>query len=102
MNKEQKPRPKATGQVCLRPKRGSSLVGQQAKDLALSLQQLGSLLWHGFDCWPGSFHKSRVWPKTNKQTNKNKQNSKPNQEKGAKYKICKICNTSYKPRVSTH
>ena len=82
MNKEQKPRPKATGQVCLRPKRGSSLVGQQAKDLALSLQQLGSLLWHGFDCWPGSFHKSRVWPKTNKQTNKQtKTNKTQNQTK---------------------
>ena len=34
---------------------GSS-VAQQAKDLALPLQQLGSLLWWGFDPWPGKFH----------------------------------------------
>ena len=27
----------------------SSLVAQQVEDLALSLQQLGSLLWHMFD-----------------------------------------------------
>ena len=25
------------------------------KDLALSLQWLGSLLWHGFKSWPGNF-----------------------------------------------
>ena len=25
---------------------------QQVKDSALSLQQLGPLLWHGFDPWP--------------------------------------------------
>ena len=42
---------------------------QWVKDLALSLQQLGSLLWHGFDPWSGNFHmtwslpknKMRVW-----------------------------------------
>ena len=33
----------------------SSLVAQQVKEPALSLQQLGSLLWHGFDPWPGNF-----------------------------------------------
>ena len=30
----------------------SSLMAQQVKDLALSQQQLRSLLWHGFDPWP--------------------------------------------------
>ena len=34
----------------------SSLVKQWDKDLALSLQQLESLLWHRFSPWPGSFH----------------------------------------------
>ena len=28
-------------------------MAQQVKDLALSLQQLGSVLWHGFNPWPG-------------------------------------------------
>ena len=31
-------------------------MAQRVKDLALSLQQLGPLLWHGFDYWPGNFH----------------------------------------------
>ena len=30
----------------------SSLVAQWVKDLALSLQHFGSLLWHGFNPWP--------------------------------------------------
>ena len=34
----------------------SSLVLQRIKDPTLSLQWLGSLLWHGFDPWPGNFH----------------------------------------------
>ena len=29
-------------------------MAQQVKDPALSLQQLGSLLWHGFDAWHGT------------------------------------------------
>ena len=29
-----------------------SLVAEQVKDPALSLQWLGSLLWSGFDPWP--------------------------------------------------
>ena len=37
----------------------SSLVAQWIKDLALSLLQLGSLLWLGFDPWPLSW----AWPK---------------------------------------
>lgn len=31
---------------------------QQVKDPVLPLQQLGSLLWYGFDTWPGDVH----WP----------------------------------------
>ena len=34
----------------------SSLVVQQVKVSGLSLQQLGSLLWWGFDPWPGYLH----------------------------------------------
>ena len=33
----------------------SSLVVQGVKDLALSLQRLGSLLWSRFDPWPRNF-----------------------------------------------
>lgn len=36
----------------------SSLVVQQVKDLALSLQQLGLLLWHEFDPWLGQKNNS--------------------------------------------
>ena len=32
------------------------LVAQWAEDLALSLQQLGLLLWYGFGPWPRNFH----------------------------------------------
>ena len=35
---------------------GSSLVVQRVEDPALLLQQLGSLLWWGFDPWSGNFH----------------------------------------------
>ena len=45
------------------PSPWSSLVVQQVKDLALSLQWLWSLLWHGFDPWPRNFHMPQVWPK---------------------------------------
>jgi len=38
----------------------SSLVAQQVKNLALSLQQLGSLLWCSFSPWPGDFHLLQV------------------------------------------
>ena len=31
-------------------------MAQWVKDLVLSLQQLRSLLWHGFDPWPRNFH----------------------------------------------
>ena len=35
---------------------GGPFVVQQVKDLVLSQQQPGSLLWRGFDLWPGNFH----------------------------------------------
>ena len=41
---------------------GISLV-QQVGDLSLSLQWLRSLLWCGFDSWPGSFPMPPDWPK---------------------------------------
>ena len=51
----------------------SSFSVQQVKDPVLSLQQLGSLLWHGFDLWPRNFHMAWV---CQKKTNKNKQTHK--------------------------
>ena len=37
-----------------------------AQCLALSLQQLGSLMKHRFDPWPGNFHMLQVWTKKKK------------------------------------
>ena len=42
---------------------GSSFVVQWVNDLALSLQQLWSLLCFRFSPWLGNFHMSQVWPK---------------------------------------
>ena len=36
---------------------------QWVKDPALSLQVLRSLLYHGFDPWPGNFHMPQAQPK---------------------------------------
>ena len=47
----------AKGNVCLR----SSFAAQQAKDLALSLLQLRSLLWHRFHPWPRNFPRLQGW-----------------------------------------
>ena len=52
----------------------SSLVVQQVKDLALSLQQLGLLLWHGFDPWLGNFQ--TYWAQTKKKKRKRKRKKK--------------------------
>ena len=38
-------------------------MAQWVKDLALSFQQLGSLLRHRFDSWPRNFYMPQVWPK---------------------------------------
>ena len=40
---------------------------QLVKDPVLSLQQLGSLLWHKLHPWPGRFHMPWVWPKKKKE-----------------------------------
>ena len=44
----------------------NSLVGQQVKDLALSHQQLGLLLWRRFAPWPGLPRAVGVAKKINK------------------------------------
>ena len=56
----------------------SFLVAQWVKGRVLSLQLLGSLLWCGFDPWPGNFCIPRAWPKTkqNKQTKKQNKTQK--------------------------
>lgn len=51
------------GWSCKEKKDQNSLVAQQVKDVAWSLQQLRSLLCRGFDPWPENFHMMRVWPK---------------------------------------
>ena len=51
---------------------GIPLVAQWVKDLVLSLQRLGLLVWHRFDPWPGNFHMLIAQPKT-KQNKTNKQ-----------------------------
>ena len=38
-------------------------MARWVKDLALSLRQLGSLLWGEFDPWPGNFHMLWLRPK---------------------------------------
>ena len=43
--------------------RQSSIMVQQVKDLSLSLEQLWSLLWPGFNPWPRDFHMPQAWPK---------------------------------------
>ena len=48
--------------VCLFAE-GRSLVAPQVKDLVLSLQQLESLLCHGFDPWPRNLHMLWKQPK---------------------------------------
>ena len=41
-------------------------MAQWVKDLVLSLQWLGSLLWCRFDPWPGSIHMLQSQPQTEK------------------------------------
>jgi len=45
-------------------------VGQQVKDLALSLHLLRSLLWAGFDPMLGNFQMPQVQPKKKKKINR--------------------------------
>lgn len=46
----------------------SSLVVQPVQDPALSLLQLGSLLWCRLDSWPRNFCMPRAWPKSKTKT----------------------------------
>ena len=46
-------------------------MAQQVKDLALSQQQLESLLWHELDPWSGNFHMPRMCKKKKKKKKKN-------------------------------
>ena len=39
-------------------------MAQRVKDLVLSLQWLGLLLWRGFDPWTRNFHMLRAWAKS--------------------------------------
>ena len=48
----------------------SSLVAQQVRNPALSLLQLGLLLWCGFDPWPRNFHMPWVQPKTERENDR--------------------------------
>ena len=43
---------------------------QRVKDLVLSLQWLGLLLWHGFNPWPRNFHTPWVRPPQKKDRQK--------------------------------
>ena len=55
-------------------------MAQQVKDQALSLWP--SLLWLGFDPWPGNFHMLQAWLKTNQsKTRQSKTNKKPDENK---------------------
>ena len=45
-------------------------MAQEVKDLALSLPRLGSLLWHGFDSWSGTFCMLLTWSKKKKKKKK--------------------------------
>lgn len=43
--------------ACARKRTGSSLVTQWVKDMTLSPQWLGTLLWHGLNPWPAELIK---------------------------------------------
>ena len=47
-------------------------MAQQVKDPALSLQQLGLLLWHQCDPGPGNFHMLWTWQRKKKKKAKAK------------------------------
>ena len=56
-------------------------MGQQVKDLALSLHLLRSLLWAGFDPMLGNFQMPQVQPKKKK---------KKLTEERKKFQMCKV------------
>lgn len=52
-------------------------MAQWSMDLVLPLLWLWLLLWCRFDFWPGNFHVSQAWPKTqNKKQNEKKKKTK--------------------------
>ena len=51
------------GTILYKPKTASSFVVQWVKDLVLSLQWLGLLLWCRFDPLPRKFHMLQMWQK---------------------------------------
>ena len=55
----------------------------QVKDPALSLQQLGSLLWRGFDAWPRNGHMTWAQPK--------KKGRKEGRKKGRRGDVGLLC-----------
>ena len=56
--------------------RWNSLEAKWVKNLALSLQQPGLLLWREFDPWPRNFHIPWVWPKKSKEIKRIKKDIK--------------------------
>ena len=66
--KEEKAPQKDESQQGFKSTRGSSLVAQQVKDLALSLLQLRLPPWCGFDPWPGNFCMPKAQPKKETET----------------------------------
>ena len=69
---------------------------QWIKDLALSLQCLGSLLWLGFNPWSGNFHMLQVGEKTPNHNNLPTPNSRHLTTENTKManKLVKRCFTS--------
>ena len=45
-------------------------MAQKVKNMVLSLQCLGSLLWHRFDPWPRNFYMLLAQPKTKQKQKK--------------------------------
>ena len=49
-------------------------MAPQVKDLVLSLLWLRSLVWHGFDPWPGKLHMLQARPQGKKEEKGGRQN----------------------------
>ena len=59
-----------------------SPVAQQVKDLALSLPQLGSLLWCEFYPEPMNFHMSQVWQEEGEEEEEEEEELEVGRERG--------------------
>ena len=51
------------------------------KELAFSLQQLGSMLWHRFDLWPRNFHMPEAWKKQERKKRKERKKKRKKERK---------------------